>query len=180
VEALLNIDWRAMFVPQESILSMVVRGTIMYLGMFTLLRIFRRQAGSVSIADLLLIVVIADAAQNGMAGEAKTVTEALVLIVVIIFWDYFIDWLGFKSEVLSKVLEPQPVLLVKNGRLIRKNMNKELITEDEIQTQLRQQGIEDIAEVKQMCLESDGEFSIIRNSGDRNPKGNKKDTGGVN
>lgn len=180
MDPLLNIDWQQMFVPEQSILSMVIRGTIMYLGMFVLLRIFRRQAGSVSIADLLLIVIIADAAQNGMAGEAKSITEALVLIGVIIFWDYFIDWLGFKSDIMSKVLEPQPVLLVKNGRMHRKNMDKELITDDEIQTQLRQQGIEDLSEVKQMCLESNGEFSIIRHSGERNPKGNKNDKGAVN
>ena len=146
----------------------------MYLGMFLLLRIFRRQAGSVSIADLLLIVIIADAAQNGMAGEAKSVTEALVLIGVIIFWDYLIDWLGFKSHILSRVLEPQPILLVKNGRMHRKNMDRELITESELMGQLRQQGIEGIGEVKQCCLESNGEFSIIRHSVEQNPEGNKK------
>jgi len=168
-----------MFVPDQSVLSMVIRGTIMYLGMFTLLRIFRRQAGSVSIADLLLIVVIADAAQNGMAGDAKSVTEALALIGVIIFWDYLIDWLGFKSVLLSRVLEPQPVLLIKDGRFIRKNMDSELITEDELMGQLRQQGIEDISEVKKACLESGGDFSIIRKDGARK-QGNKKDKGAVN
>ncbi len=179
MESLFNIDWQQMFVPDQSLLSMVIRGTIMYLAMFTLLRVFRRQAGSVSIADLLLIVIIADASQNGMAGDSKSVTEAVVLIGVIIFWDYFIDWLGFKSEVLSKVLEPQPVLLVKNGRMIRRNMNKELITEDEIQTHLRQQGIEDISEVKEMHLEADGEFSIIKQSGEPKQQGNDKDKGAV-
>lgn len=168
-----------MFVPERSILSMVVRGTIMYLGMFILLRVFRRQAGSLSIADLLLIVIIADAAQNGMAGDAKSVTEALVLIGVIIFWDYLIDWLGFKSLAMSKILEPQPVLLIKNGRMNRKNMDSELITEDELFGQLREQGIEDISEVKRCFLESNGEFSIIRQSGDRK-KGNKKGKGAVN
>lgn len=168
-----------MFVPERSILSMVVRGTIMYLGMFILLRVFRRQAGSLSIADLLLIVIIADAAQNGMAGDAKSVTEALVLIGVIIFWDYLIDWLGFKSLAMSKILEPQPVLLIKNGRMNRKNMDSELITEDELFGQLREQGIEDISEVKRCFLESNGEFSIIRQSGERK-KGNKKGKGAVN
>ena len=162
-EALLNIDWRSMFVPQESILAVLVRGTLMYLGMFVLLRIFRRQAGSVSIADLLLIVIIADAAQNGMAGEAKSVTEALLLIGVIIFWDYFIDWLGFKSDVISKLVEPQPLMLIKNGRILRRNLESELITEEELLGQLRQQGIESVDEVKQCCLESGGEFSVIRN-----------------
>lgn len=68
-----------MFVPQQSVLEVFLRGTIMYLGMFALLRIFRRQAGSLGIADLLVIVVIAYAAQNGMAGDSKSITEALIV-----------------------------------------------------------------------------------------------------
>src|SRR5687767_13168218 len=83
-----DIDWRSMFVPTESVFEVVIRGTIMYLGMFTLLRVFRRQAGSVGIADLLVIVVIADAAQNGMAGDSKSITEALILISTIVLWDW--------------------------------------------------------------------------------------------
>ena len=151
-----------MFVPHESILAVLVRGTLMYLSMFILLRIFRRQAGSVSIADLLLIVIIADAAQNGMAGESKSVTEAILLIGVIIFWDYAIDWLGFKSDVMSRLVEPKPLLLIKNGLLLRRNMESEMITEEELLGQLRQKGIESFDEVKQCCLESGGEFSVIR------------------
>ena len=151
----------------------------MYLGIFVLLRIFRRQAGSIGIADLVVIVIIADAAQNGMAGEAKSITEALLLIGVIILWDYVIDWLGFRSELLAKVLEPQPLLLIKNGRLMRRNMEKEMLTEDELLGQLREQGIEDIKQVKQCCLESSGDFSVIRVDGGRRP-GIKKKTGGVN
>ena len=171
-----NIDWQKMFVPESSILEMVVRGTIMYLAIFVLLRIFRRQAGSVGIADLIVIVIIADAAQNGMTGEAKSVSEALVLIGTIIFWDYVIDWLGFKSKALSKVLDPQPLVLVKNGRMMRRNMESEMITEDELMSQLRQQGIEDIKQVKQVCLESGGDFSVIKVDGGR-PKGIKKNKG---
>ena len=173
---LTNIDWSKMFMPEASLLEMVIRGTIMYLGIFVLLRVFRRQAGSVGIADLIVIVVIADAAQNGMAGDSKSITEALVLIGVIILWDYVIDWLGFKSKLMSKVLDPQPLLLVKNGRMIQKNMDQEMITEDEIMSHLRQQGIEDIKQVKQCCLESSGDFSVIKVDGGR-PKGIKKDKG---
>lgn len=149
----------------------------MYLGMFVLLRIFRRQAGSVSIADLLLIVIIADAAQNGMAGEANSVTEAFILIATIVFWDYTIDWLGFKSKVLSKVLEPQPVLLVRNGKMLQHNMDSELVTEDELLGQLRQQGIDDITNVRKCFLESNGEFSVLTKDDRRNPKNEKKSGG---
>jgi uncharacterized membrane protein YcaP (DUF421 family) len=167
-----------MFVPTESIFGIVIRGTIMYLGMFVLLRVFRRQSGSASMADLLVIVIIADAAQNGMAGDAKSVTEALVLIVTIIAWDYVIDWLGFKSPLMARVLEPQPVVLVKNGKFIKKNLDAEMLTEDEVMSQLRQQGVENISEVKESHLESNGEFSVITFSGKRN-KSNKKSTPGV-
>ena len=73
-----------MFVPTESIAEIFIRGTIMYLGMYMVLRIFRRQSGSIGVADLLVIVVIADAAQNGMAGDSKSITEALLLIVTIV------------------------------------------------------------------------------------------------
>lgn len=157
----------------------MVRGTILYLGIFVLLRIFRRQAGSLGIADLLLIVVIADAAQNGMAGDAKTVTEAFLLIGTIFFWDYFLDYLGFKSRLFARVLEPDPVRLIVNGRVQRKNLEKEMITEDELLSQLRQQGIDKIEDVRQCFLESNGEFSVIKMNGEPN-RSNRKKTGGVN
>ena len=133
----------------------------MFFAMYTLLRVFRRQAGAVGIADLLVIVVIADAAQNGMAGDSKSVTEAVILITTIVVWDWVFDWLGFKSAFFSKILEPQGLPLYKNGRLMRKNMESELITEDDLHSQLRQQGIENLDEVKEITLESNGHFSVI-------------------
>jgi uncharacterized membrane protein YcaP (DUF421 family) len=147
----------------------------MFFAMYTLLRVFRRQSGSVGIADLLVIVVIADAAQNGMAGDSKSVTEAVLLITTIVIWDWFFDWLGFKSTFFSRILEPHGLLLVKNGRMIRRNMEKELISEEDLFSQLRQQGIEEIEDVKQVLLESNGHFSVItKNNGIKKQASNKK------
>lgn len=168
-----------MFVPTESVLEVIFRGTIMYLGMFTLLRIFRRQSGQISMADLLVIVVIADAAQNGMAGDSRSVVEALLLIGTIIFWDWVIDWLGFKSVMMKRILEPEPLVLIKNGRFIKKNLDSEMLTEDEVMTQLRLQGVDDVKQVKKSCLESNGEFSVIRFDNKAN-EGNKNTMSGVN
>jgi len=151
----------------------------MYLGMFVLLRIFRRQAGALGIADLLVIVVIADAAQSGMAGESKSITEALLLVTTIVLWDWFLDWLGFKSKFAAGILEPDKLTLIKNGRILRKNLEKEMITEDELMSQLRQQSIENIKDVKECCLESNGKFSIIT-YGDKTNEGNKNDEEDVN
>lgn len=151
----------------------------MFFAMYTLLRVFRRQAGTVGMADLLVIVVIADAAQNGMAGDSKSVTEAVLLIGTIVLWDWFFDWLGFRSTFFSRILEPQGLVLVRNGRMMRKNMEKEMITEEDIFSQLRQQGVEDISEVRQVVLESNGHFSVIT-IGSESDKGARKDASNKN
>jgi len=161
VDWLINIDWRSMFVPTESILEVVIRGTIMYIGMFALLRVFRRQAGSIGIADLLVIVVIADAAQNGMAGDSRSITEALILIATIVLWDWFFDWLGFKSPFWERILQPQPLLLIENGEVIQKNLDQEMIKEDDLLAQLREEGIDDFSRVRKCYLESNGHFSVL-------------------
>ena len=150
-----------MFKPTESVLEVVLRGTIMYLGMFVLLRVFRRQAGSVGIADLLVIVVIADAAQNGMAGDSKSITEALLLISTIVLWDWLFDWLGFKSPFFARILQPSPLLLIENGKVIKDNLDKEFINEEELMAQLREQGIGSLDSVKTCYLESNGHFSVL-------------------
>jgi len=174
-----EIDWQSIFVPTESLLEIFIRGTIMYWVMFALLRIFRRQAGSVGIADLLVIVVIADAAQNGMAGDSKSVTEAVLLIVTIVLWDYIFDLLGYKSKFFERILEPKALPIIEDGKLLRENMKSEMITFDEIMSQMRQQGIENISEVKTARLESDGHFSFIKKDDDE-VKSNEKNKNVVN
>ena len=168
-----------MFAPTESLGEIFLRGTIMYLAMFALLRIFRRQAGTIGIADLLVIVVIADAAQNGMAGESKSITEALLLVCTIVFWDYFLDYLGDKFEFFNRITTPRELLLIKDGKLLRQNMHKEMISYDELISQLRQQGVEEIGEVKKCYLESNGRFSVLKKdkNSDDQPNNNDKTPG---
>lgn len=72
-QTLVDLNLRDLFLPDVSLLEIVVRGTLIYLGLFVL----RREAGTVGIADLLMIVLIADAAQNGMAAEYHSLTAGL-------------------------------------------------------------------------------------------------------
>lgn len=169
-----------MFVPTGSIAEVIIRGSIMYLGMLAILRIFRRQAGAVGMADLLVIVVIADAAQNGMAGDSKSITEAMILIATIVIWDYAFDWLGFSSPLFGRVLAPRELLLIEDGAIVQKNIKREFITEEELLSQLRQQGIEDISEVKRCYLESNGHFSILTGKSNTDQqKGNESGSSAV-
>lgn len=174
MEKLWQIDWESVFVPTESLLEIVLRGTILYIVMFAFLRIFRRQSGSISTADLLVVVIIADAAQNGMIGDGKSVTEAVLLITTFFLWNYLFDWLGYRFKFFEKLLEPDKLQMVKNGKFLRRNMRKEMITKDELESQMRQNGIEDISELKSAYMESDGNFSFIKKEGENEPSGSKK------
>jgi uncharacterized membrane protein YcaP (DUF421 family) len=157
-----KINWTELFVPQTSLLEIFIRGTLMFFVLFFLLRFFRREVGGIGITDILVIVIIADAAQNGMAGEYKSITEGAFLVTVIVGWNYFLDFLAQRFGFVEKIMRPRAVALIKNGKLLRRNMQSERITLEELTSQLRQQGILDLSEVKECRLEGDGNISVIK------------------
>jgi len=157
----LDLDWSRMFVPQNPILETIIRGSVMYLAMFALMRVFRRQTGSIGPADLLVLLLIADAAQNGMADEYKSITEGLILVATIMGWEYAIDRLSFSFPSIGRVIERPPLLLIRDGELIEKHLDQELLTKDDLMSQLRQKGVGDVARVSRCFLEGDGHISVI-------------------
>ena len=164
--ALLSIDWNALFWPSTSLLEIILRGTMVYLFLFIVLRFLRRSAGAIGISDLLVVVVIADAAQNAMGSEYRSVTEGVVLVSTIVAWDYFFDWLAFRFPTLSPILRPRALLLIKNGKFQERNLRKEMITEEEMLGELREQGVENVKDVKYSYMESDGHISVVKNTKD--------------
>ena len=150
-----------MFIPSLHLGEIILRGTVVYLFLFTLLRVMRREAGAIGISDLLVVVLIADAAQNAMGSDYKSITEGLVLVATIAFWDYFLDWLGYRFPAVRRLLRPAPLLLIKDGRIQRRNLRKEMITEEELMGQLREQGVESVEEVTKSYMEGDGHISVI-------------------
>ena len=158
----MDVDLAELFALETPLLEIFIRGTAIYLGLFLILRlVLKRQSGGMSITDLLVIVLVADAAQNGMAGEYKTITDGLLLVAVIIFWSFALDWLGYRFPLLNRLVHPPPLPLIKDGVLQRRSMRQELITEDELMTQLREQGVADVASVKLACMEGDGRISVV-------------------
>jgi uncharacterized membrane protein YcaP (DUF421 family) len=165
VDKLLHVDWHAVFIPSASIAEIVVRGVITYLVLFCVLRILRRETGAIGISDLLVVVLIADAIQNGMAGSYTSVTEGVVLVLTIAMCDYGLDWLGFRVPAVQRFLRPAPLLLIDNGEINRRNLRKEMITMDELRSLLREQGVDDVGDVKECYLEGDGRISVVRRDG---------------
>jgi uncharacterized membrane protein YcaP (DUF421 family) len=165
MEKLIGLHWDQMFIPSLSLLEVFVRGTITYWIIYLFLRIFRRGTGQLSISDLLLITMISDAAQNAMAGTYNSITEGAILIGTLVFWDYAIDWMGYQKILFGKLGRPEPILLIRNGRLHRANMQKELMDEEELNGLLRENGVDDYKKVKTCYLESTGNISVVLMAG---------------
>jgi len=157
------MNWSEIFGVSVSPLELVVRGSAMYLFLFALFRVvIKRRVGAVGMADILVLVIIADAAQNGMAGEYRSVTEGCILVGTIVAWDYLIDFLTFRFPKIERLLEPPPLVLVDRGRILWRNLRKELISEVELRAKLREHGVMDPAEVYRAYMEPDGAVSVIR------------------
>jgi uncharacterized membrane protein YcaP (DUF421 family) len=158
----MSVDWNAVFQPSIGLAEIVVRGTIMYLGLFAILRVVsRRQAGSFGPADLLVIVLIADAAQNALGKEYNSVTEGLVLVLTIVAWEYVLDWAKYRFPRLRPLLMA-PLKLIEDGRLNRSNIRREMLSEDDLRSQLREKEVLTYDEVKLAMLEGDGRLSVIK------------------
>ena len=154
------MNWGQIFGPDTAPLEMVVRGSIVYLVIFTLLRVvFRREAGTTGMTDLLVLVLLADAAQNGMAGNYNSVSDGLILVGTLVFWAAVINMVQYRFPGLH--LKPDPMLMVKNGRLLHQNMRRELLTQDELLAQLRQRGARRLDDVETAIMEPDGQFSVV-------------------
>ena len=156
-----HIDWHRLFVPSGSIAELVIRGSVIYLLLFAVMRLLpRREAGGIGASDILVIVLIADAVQQGMAGKYESITEALILAIVIFAWATLIDFVDYRVPHLH-LSESGPVPVVLGGRLVRRNMRRQQVTEDEIMSQLRQHGFTELSQVSAAYIEGDGHFSVL-------------------
>jgi uncharacterized membrane protein YcaP (DUF421 family) len=144
--------------------ELALRGTLVYWLLFLIFRfILRRDVGAVGIADILLLVIVADAAQNAMSGGYDTFAEGAILVLTIVAWNWLLDFLSFRYVLVRRFASPNRLTLIHHGVPQRRNLRREFITMEELHEKLREQGIEKMADVKAAYLEGDGQISVIRN-----------------
>lgn len=177
-----QVDWQEVFLPHTSILELGLRGSLVYFAVVAILRFMpSRQVGGVGIADLLVVVLVATAAQDAMATDDSSITGGLVLVTTIIGWSYLFNWVSYKVPRLQRFLNPSPLLLVKDGEVFDKNMETGLINKRELMSQLRQQGVHSLNEVDRAYIEGDGRISVFTKNFTKKEKENlKKDQEDLN
>jgi uncharacterized membrane protein YcaP (DUF421 family) len=157
------IDWEGIFQFSVHPAEIFVRGTAIYWFIFLLFRfLLRRDIGAIAVTDVMLLVLIADAASNGMSGNYDSVVDGCLLVATIAGWNYVLNWMSFYSPLARRVLQPPPLALVRDGKIQRRAMRQELITMEELKYKLREQGIQHFDEIRIAYLEENGEISVLR------------------
>lgn len=151
------------FTFETPLVEILVRGTAVYLTIALIYRLMpKRQTGNLSPNDLISLIIRGLAA-GAIAGKARTVPNILLMIVVVVIgWDYVFNVVEYYFPRLRGVAQDSPTLLIYNGRLLKDNLKKEKLTEQELDASLREQGCADISQVKQAIMEVDGKISIIK------------------
>lgn len=156
------MDWQALLVP-HNLVENVVRATATFWLLFLLLRFLpNRKTGGVGQTDLLVLLLLANAVQLAMMREATAITDGAILVVVIVGWSIVVDVIGERVPWLRGVLRSAPVEVIRDGAVLRRNLRREFMTEDELDAQLRLQGIDAVDDVARAFVEPDGRISVIR------------------
>jgi uncharacterized membrane protein YcaP (DUF421 family) len=144
-------------------MEIVLRSAAVFVFLWFLMRIIgKKELAEISAFELVLLVVIGDLVQQGVTQEDMSVTGAILATGTIALLVVSMSYASFRWKRAERVVEGVPVVIVSDGRMVTESMRVERLTEDEVVSAARQQGIGDIADVRFGVLESDGKFSFAR------------------
>jgi uncharacterized membrane protein YcaP (DUF421 family) len=139
-----------------------LRASFVYLFLLLIVRLLgKREIGNTSAFDLVVALILGEVVDEIIYGDV-TILQGVVAIVVVAIWHVVNSWASFKSEVIDKLTGAPPTVVVKNGQIQRKNLAKERLNEEELFSELRMMGVDDIKEVKQATLEPNGKVSVLQ------------------
>jgi uncharacterized membrane protein YcaP (DUF421 family) len=151
-----------LFVPDVPILEKIVRAAAVYLFLLLAFRLSgKRQVGQLTPFDLIVLLIISNVVQNAMIGKDDSLGGGLIGAVTIFVLNFIVAEIIFRSRTARHILEPQPTLLIHKGRILQKNLDRELMTLNDLMVALREGGIDDPACVKSAVLEENGRVSVI-------------------
>ena len=141
----------------------VFRAAIIYLFLLLIFRVAgERTLASLTTFDFVLLLIIAEATQQGLIGDDFSVTKALLLVSTLIGLDVALSLLKDRSRLLHKIIEGVPLVIVEDGRVLADRMQRARIGIDDVLQAARElQGLERLDQIKYAVLERTGEISII-------------------
>jgi uncharacterized membrane protein YcaP (DUF421 family) len=152
-----------MWIFNHVLWEIFLRTSIIYILVLIGIRLTgKREVGQMTPFDLVLLLLIANAVQNAMTGPDTSLTGGLVAAGTLLFINFIVNGLVFRSIKVQRWVEGTPTLLIHEGKIVGKNLEKEKITADSLQQALREHGVSSVNLVHLAVLEVDGAISVIR------------------
>jgi uncharacterized membrane protein YcaP (DUF421 family) len=144
----------------------VVRTLAMYAFLVVLLRASgKRTLAQVTVFDFVLLLVMSEATQQALTGNDFSVTNAMLIVLTLVALSRGLDWFSHRNAVIDRVLNDEPLILIDDGKFLRKPMHhNEVGIDDILESARKSNGIERIEQVKYAILERDGTISVIPRS----------------
>ena len=147
-------------------MELVLRATVIFFFLWAVTRAMgKRELAEMSAFELVLLIVVGDLVQQGVTQEDYSVTGAMLAVGTLAFWVVIFAYVSFRFPRTRQALEGEPVLMVRNGRVLEQAMRTERITLDEVLEAAREQGIRNLDEIEVAILEPGGKFSIVTSDG---------------
>jgi uncharacterized membrane protein YcaP (DUF421 family) len=143
-------------------MDIALRAVFLYAFVVFLMRVIgRRELSSLSAIDLVMLIVLGDAIQQGLTQDDYSVTGAVIAISTIAALQVGSSYLTFKSRRARRVLEGEPIVIIQDGKLIDANLKRDRLTEDDVAEEMRAQQIASFEDVEWGILEGNGTMSFI-------------------
>jgi uncharacterized membrane protein YcaP (DUF421 family) len=169
------IDWNALFAPETPWLELFIRGTVTFFVLMVLMRfVGQREARGLGLSDLLVVVLVGSAAGISLTGDGDKLQDGLIPGATVLFWSVAVDAAAYRWPRLARILKGHPRSLIIDGRLNRHAMRREFISLEELESQLRVHGFDDVSQVRRAYLEPGGELSFVPYDHDKKNTGSSE------
>jgi uncharacterized membrane protein YcaP (DUF421 family) len=146
-------------------MDIVLRGIAIFLFLYVLMRVIgRRELSSLEPFDLILLVVLGDAVQQGLTQDDYSLTGAFLAIGTIALMQMAVSFTNFRFPKLRPFLDGEPIVVVQDGKALDKNLRRERVTMDDLMSAARQQNIASLDDVAWAVMETSGMISFIKKS----------------
>jgi uncharacterized membrane protein YcaP (DUF421 family) len=147
-------------------MDIVFRGIFVFFFLYVLMRMMgRRELSSLEPFDLILLIVLGDAVQQGLTQDDYSLTGAFLAIGTIAILQLAVSYANFRFPKLRPVLDGEPIVVVQDGKPIERNMRRERVTIEDLAAAARQQNIAKLDDVQWAVMETSGAISFIKKPG---------------
>jgi len=162
VGAIVPSVWQHIFDLQLSVGEKVVRALLVYLFLIAVLRVVgKRELGQTNTLDLVVLLLVANAVQNGIIGDDLSVTGAVVGALTLFAVNELFTRAAYSSSFVSRLLEGSPSTLIEHGKPLPKQLQRERISLPELRAIAAHQGFADLGEVDSAILETNGVVTMF-------------------